>query len=473
MAFKQISLVLMIGGVFLLGCCKTSPEAPLPLDVPDTWSTPLDTSLSEAPPENFTWWKSLNDPTLDWLLETAWEQNLDLHIAMTRVLTARREWEGLKGKRYPHLDGSLTYGHAQYDRKVLNKLLGIHCPKKNSGTKNVDFFELGFDAEWEIDLFGMREHESNAMLATAESMNYEFSNVWLTLSAEIVRNYVELRGFQQRLNLLERSISIQYEILQMAQGLSSGGFESPIDQLNEETRLQTLMAEKPMMQLSIQKAMNRLAVLLGFFPGDLNDSLSSCGSIPLLSDCLPIGIPSELLRRRPDILKAEREVVAATELHAGAVAALFPRLSLYGFVGEIAALCSGGSLAWAAGPQLLLPIFNSRLLEQDVCLNEIKVQQSLYAYQKTVLDALEEAENAISAFNAHKEKKQLLEKAFCRSQESNALTMQLYDGGFKSYTEALGIKKIHLKTEDDYVQSRLLLLLNYVALYKALGGDCQ
>lgn len=475
---KMIKTPFFILLAFSLASCslkKSTDFNSLQIEVPEEWQSCLNEKINPSEQIDDQWWSSLNDPVLDWLIEIAASQNLDLHIALTRVLASRRELEGTKGSVLPHIDGSITYGHVQYKQKVLNRLLGFHCPN-HSGTRNVDFFEAGFDAEWELDLFGMKKHQAAAIYATMEASEFEFANVWVTLTAEIARNYIELRGHQKRLQLLDKSIQFQMEMYQLTKGLSQAGFVNDLNQLNAETLLNSLISEKPVLELAITKTIHRLSVLLAYSPGQLSEDLKDCSDLPSMPESLSIGIPSELLRRRPDILKVERELAAASEVECSAIAAFFPRISLYGFIGEIAALCSGGSITWAAGPQILFPLFNSKLIEQDICLSKIKVQEALYCYQKTVLEALEEVENGIAAFRAEKEKAELLKKSYTASKEAVKLTKELYEQGFKSYPEVLETNQIFMKQEERYLQSQVSLLLHYIALFKALGGgwsECE
>ncbi|HEV8051667.1 MAG TPA: TolC family protein, partial [Parachlamydiaceae bacterium] len=231
-----------------------------------------------------------------------------------------------------------------------------------------------------------------------------------------------------------------------------------------------LIAQKPQLEYLIDRSVNHLSILLGNLPGDLYCELAETMPLPILPCYQPMGIPSELLRRRPDIRKAERDLAAATEEVGTAIAALFPRISLTGFIGDITTFCTSGSLTGFVGPQLLLPIFNSRLLKQDVCLNKIKVGQAFLQYQKTVLEALEETENAISAFHNELEKKELLKRLKISSEEAYQLSMQLYQSGLKNYLEVQLAQRSYLGAESALLQSQIDGLVNYIALYKALGG---
>jgi NodT family efflux transporter outer membrane factor (OMF) lipoprotein len=299
-------------------------------------------------------------------------------------------------------------------------------------------------------------------------------DVWVTLSAEVARNYIELRGLQLRKQLILKNISSQQDSVQLTQELIEIGSASTIDLLQTEEQLSLLIAQKPLIDLSIDKAIHRLSLLLGYAPGELFSELCASGDLPRLPNEKPIGLPSDLLRRRPDIRRAERNLAAATESFGSAIAALFPRLSLYGFVGEIntrlKSLTNGQGVAWFAAPQLLFPIFNSRLLKQDVEASKIQAHQALFEYQKTVLDALEEVENAIASFRYEFERNEQLDHARHTDQMASQLTLQLYQKGIKDYLAVQIANRSLLAVEDTHIQSRIALLLHYVSLYKALGG---
>lgn len=337
------------------------------------------------------------------------------------------------------------------------------------GNRNLNLFEAGFDADWEIDLFGYNAHKTKALQAEAQASEAAYCDVWVSLSAEIARNYVELRGAQQRLSVIVRSVDRQKETLQMIEGLTQTGFSSSLDHKQAMEELSVLQAQKPQIEFDIYKSIHRLSILLGYVPSALLCELIEPRDLPSLPCYKPVGIPSELLRRRPDIRKVERELAAATEHVGSAIAGMFPRLSLNGFIGELGTF-SANSFTWLAGPQLLMPIFNSRLIEEDIKFSKIKACEALYIYQKTVLEALEETENAIASFHFELERQVYLERAHESSRESHELTEQLYERGFKDFLEVLITNRSQLSAEDNHVQSQVQLLLSYISLYKALGG---
>lgn len=473
---KSNILVLIVIALGITGCTM-GPKYNAPcVEMPSEWHSDPCTGMHTDYDECFVWWEALNDPTLNSLLERAACQNLDLSIAATRILESRMEYNGERTSNlFPHIDASASYGHVGYNKAILNQVLGRHNHQHGRG--NIDFFEAGFDAEWEIDLFGMRKHELKALKAKSEASKEEFCNIWITLSADIVKNYVDLRGLQQRLKVLNENIKLQQETITLIDDLTNTGFTSTIDEKQAQEQLYVLEAQKPLISLGIHRSIHRLSVLLGYQPAELFCELSCEGVLPTLPCDKPIGIPSDLLRRRPDIRKAERDLAASTELVGSAVAAMFPRLSLKGFIGDISTL-HAGSFTWFASPQLFLPVFNSKMLQRDVDISKVKVEQSLYEYHKTVLTALEEAENAIAALRFEMERNNHLQHAEKASQEAYELTLQLYQKGLKGYLDVLVADRSYLHSEDNYLQSQIEMLYNYIALYKALGGgwvceDCE
>lgn len=459
--------------LILTGCTVGPKYIPPEMDVPNEWHSSSSEGMSADQPDCFVWWKALNDPVLNSLMQRAADQNLDLFIAGTRILEARLERKGKEAEVYPRLDGSVTAGHLYMSKDVLRSgILGTHC--KHSCKRNVNFFEFGFDASWEIDLFGFNKHEVSAAQARIEATEESLCDIWVTLSAEIARNYIELRGLQQRKNLILKNIAGQQDSVHLTQELLEIGTASTIDLLQAEEQISLLIAQKPLLDLAIDKTIHRLSILLGYAPGELFAELCEPQMLPSLPCEKPIGLPSDLLRRRPDIRRAERNLAAATESIGSAVAALFPRFSLYGFLGEISthlkSLTNSKGMTWFAAPQLLFPIFNSRLLTQDVEANKIHARQVLFEYQKIVLGALEEVENAMASFRYESERNNHLNRAQEIDREASQLTLQLYQKGVKDYLAVLIAHRSLLAVEDSYLQSQIDLLLHYVSLYKALGG---
>lgn len=456
-----------------VGSRYQEPEIP----IPNEWHSSLSENMNFKDPEKFVWWESLNDSLLNSLIQRAAEKNLDLFIAGTRILEVRAEKQGKMAEFYPHIDGSLTTGHVYYSKNALvHGILDAVCPshRRRSVKRNVNFFEVGFDANWEIDLFGANQYAMRALQAKIESTSESLCDLWVTLSAEVARNYVELRSLQQRIKLLDRQMEIQQETIHLTHELFKIEIASSFDILKTEEQLVTLSAQKPLLEVGVDKAIHRISVLLGEFPEELFRELSITQELPQIPCEQPIGIPSELLRRRPDIRKAERNLAAATESVSSAVAELFPRLSLSGFIGSIStqlsSLVHSSSFTWFAAPQLLFPIFNSSLITQDIDFNKIKAQQALFEYQQVVLNALEEVENGITSFHQEEKHHDYLNQVYQTRQSAYQLSFDLYQRGIQDYLEVLESSRSILSAQESINQSQADLLLDYIALYKALGG---
>lgn len=458
----------LLASTALLASCMAGRTYEPPLtELPEEWPYNFTESFEKDSPDCFHWWSALEDPWLTFLIEQAAHYNLDLSLASSRVLEARRMEKSGSALLYPHVDATAAYQHAQFSKKTINHILGTHLRKNH-----LDLFEAGFDAEWEIDLFGKNRHERKALEAQSASTEAEFTSVWISLSAEIAKNYIQLRGWQLKSQSIEKKKELQKEIVCLTQSLLEAGFVGPEQQWKAEEQFHLLSANKKNIEEEITKILHRLSVLIGFSPRELVDDLQEISTLPSLPIHKPIGIPSELLRRRPDIRKAERDLAATVEQKDAAIAALFPRISLTGFIGEIG-IFGAGTTAWTVGPQLLCPIFNSKALKQDVDLSKIKVQQALCEYQKTILLALEETENALASFSYSQEKNQDFARSLKLNQMIFIQTEQLYNIGMKNTLDFLTQSISLAQAEENYQESQMTLLIDYVVLYKALAGGWE
>ncbi len=456
--------------LILLASCSAPSYKKRDIEIPTSWHSQLAGSL-KAHDSPFEFWNALEDPLLCQLLDTAKQQNLDLSLAYNRILEARLLHKGKKSELYPHIDGSLTSGHLLLSKEILHHGILKHC---GSSKRDMNFFEAGFDVDWEIDLFGYRRHQINASEAKEQAAEESFSDLWISLSSEIARNYIELRFNQHMWNLSVQKIDLAREQLSLLKELLRIGKIRSVDMLQSEKELSYLLNNSFAIECSVESSIHRLSVLLGYPPAELYCLLSETKDFPSLPVEQPIGMPSDLLRRRPDIRKAERELAAATEEVETAIAALFPRFSLFGFIGEVGtqlkSLGKGTGATWLAAPQLLFPIFNSKLLKQDVAFNRIEAEQACLHYQKTVLTALEEVENGIAAYRSELEKENELHKIDVNEQDAYRLTFDLYNQGFIDYNEVLGVELELIQSKEALAQNKKDLLLQSISLYKATGG---
>ena len=273
---SNIRLLLFIATIFLAGC-TLGPKYECPnVAIPEEWYGAECGEEGEL--DNFVWWEQLCDPVLDWLIQQAATQNLDVQIAATRVLAARSAKDSKKADCYPRLDLTNSYDHVYFSKDALfNGILGEDCCH---GKRSVNFFEIGFDAEWELDLFGRISHEVAALKAEEEASEESLNDVWITLSAEIARNYIQLRGLQQRLDIIDKTIETQRQTVALTKDLLARGIVGDVEVHRAEAVMSSVTAQKLPIQLGINKAIFRISVLLGYPPGDLYCYLSAPGCPP-------------------------------------------------------------------------------------------------------------------------------------------------------------------------------------------------
>lgn len=463
---KIRSIYFLILLTLLAGCNSSSKYAPPDLDMPCHWNNPPPPQDIHEDEDMVTWWKSFNDPILEWLIETASEQNIDLYIAMTRICEARYERKGAEAPYYPRIDATCSNSYLHTQNKIVNHLFDNNITNK----KTFNLFEAGFDADWELDFFGKGNYDRRSLQAKLEATEENYYDIWITLSAEIARNYVELRGYQHRLVLLDNTLQDQKEAISLLQELNKTGLQSSVENSMAEELLYQFEAERPLLLLAADKVIYRLAILLGYAPGDLMCVLAPPGEIPAIPDLLCVGMPSDLLRRRPDIRVAERQLAAATESVGSAIADMFPRLSIRGFIGDIATNLKSFNIGYFLSPRLIMPLLNSSTVKQDVTINRIRAHRACFEYQKTVLNALEEAELAMATLRAESDRSHALFNAYRSSQKAYDFNKELYTNGLRDYRELLISHKNVSSTQDAYTQSQVALLSAYISLYKAMGG---
>jgi multidrug efflux system outer membrane protein len=462
-------------GIAAAGCSKLPPPyIPPHTEIETSWHSQSTDNMHSCAVDDIVWWQELNDSLLTSLLERAFVQNLDLATIQLRIEEARIQQTGAAASLYPRVDATVSGGRVNYPRGALVKdVLRQHGHGKTYN--GVNFFECGFDALWEIDLFGVAAYQERAAAAHTQATEESLQDAWVALSAEVAKNYINLRMLQAHLHLAQIDDALALDDISLVKTQLDIDYASGITVAEAEEQQQRLSIRKPQIEEAISKAQYRIATLLGMQPGELCNELNDINQLPKLPFDQPLGIPSDLLRRRPDIRQAEREFAVATEQVGSAIAELFPRLSLRGFIGDIAthisSLFSSGGCTWFLQPQLLAPIFNSRLLQQDVAISELKAERAYYHYRKTVLAALEEAENAIGATNAACQQHYHLVQAEAAAADILEMTRALYTQGLRDYRSVIAAEQRANNAQKTVIESHATLLLNYVALYKALGGS--
>lgn len=462
---KLIPLTLAaVAFLILAGCATVGPNyVPPQTTAPAAWNTQLQGGITvSADPKNLAaWWTTLSDPELSRLIERAAAGNLDLKKAGARVREARARRGLSKAGAYPTLDAS---GSATRSRGSAD----------TGPAATTDLFSAGLDASWEIDLFGGVRRSVEAADADLAAAGEELHDTLVTLLAEVAINYLDLRTAQTRLAVTETSIKSLEETQNLAKWRSQAGLGDELAVEQARYNLESAKSQIPALLTAIAEAQNRLAVLLGEAPGAVHAELSKPEPLPTLPPEVAVGVPADLLRQRPDVRKAERQLAAQTARIGVATSELYPKLRLSGAIG-LQALTLGGlfnsaSVTSSASSGLTWRIFDAGAIRQNIEIQSALQEQSLIAYESAVLSAQEEAENAILAFAQEQRRRQSLSEAARSAQAAAELAGLKYRAGLIDFTTVLEAERSLLNFKDQLARSDGAIVANLVKLYKSLGG---
>jgi len=468
----QFFLVVLLG--LLPGCTVGPAYHPPAVQVAAQWSSPLAGGETGSSASAAVWWKNFNDPELDSLIERAVKSNLDLKIATARVREARAQYGVTSADLWPSVGSS-----GSYERQLQSKhqpILGaIPLPANVPFENNV--YQAGFDASWEIDVFGGTRRAVEAAKTGAAAAEYGRRAALVSLLGEVARYYVEARGFQQRLAIARQNIEAQQVMVALARSRFKGGLTSELDVQQAAALLATTEAHVPALETGFKEAAHRLGVLLGQPPGALLAELSKEAPIPDALPGVPVGLPSELLRRRPDIQQAERELAGATARIGMAVADLYPKFSLTGDAGlqsvSVGDWFSAGSRFWSVGPTVQWKIFDAGRIRANIKVQNAREEQALAHYEQTVLASFEDVENALTAYAKEQTRRQSLADAVQANRQALEMASQLYQSGLADFLRVLESQRSLYESQDALVQSERTVILNLIKLYKALGGGWE
>jgi len=475
---KNRSQLLLAGAALAVAFfqgCAVGPNYQQPKTAaPAQWSAPMGGGETNIEPAIASWWKSFNDPQLDSLVERAVNSNHDLRIAGARVREARALYRIASSQLWPTVDAGGSY--ARQNQSKNQPVLGsLPMPSGIPFENNV--YQAGFDASWEIDVFGGNRRAVEAGKAEVAAAEFGRRNVLVTLLGEVARNYVELRGCQRRLEIATNNLKTQEEALALTQDRFKNGLTSDLDVQQAATLLANTRAVIPTLESGIQGYIHRLGVLLGQPPEALLAELSAPAAIPSSPPEVPVGLPSELLRRRPDVQQAERQLAASTARIGVATADLFPKFSLTGVAGFESTSASdwfaGGSKFWSLGPTVQWRIFDAGRIRANIRVQNARQEQALAAYEETVLMSFEDVENSLVAYAKEQIRRRSLEDAVNSSQDSLHLANQLYSNGLASFINVLDAERSLYQAEDALAVSDKAVTQNLISLYKALGGGWE
>ena len=439
------------------------------MPAPPTWrEIPVAEAQSLA---NTAWWDLFEDPRLQELVRIALVENKDLKIAVERIEEARARYGFAKADFWPKLDASATAGRLRFNAGSL-----IHTPEGDQGTDSgateTPFYSLSADVSWEIDFFGRIRRTTESQKALFLGTQEARRSAVLTLVADVARAYFELRDYDRRLEIARRTIESRREYVQLAKDRFEGGITPEIDFRQAEAELRRIEAVVFDLERLIALKENELSVLLGRNPGEV--VRGHAVDEQKLPAAVPAGLPSELLDRRPDVREAEQTLAATTANIGAAKALLFPRIALtgsYGFAStDLDRLFEGPSKSWNIIGNLLQPIFNAGKNRRRVEVTESQQRQTLYAYERTILQAFRETEDALVSYRKTGQQRSALADRVKAERKVLELAELRYRGGVAAYLEVLDAQRSLFNAEVEETQIIGGNLVSLVRLYKALGG---
>jgi NodT family efflux transporter outer membrane factor (OMF) lipoprotein len=455
------------------GCRTVGPNyTPVKVGVPSEWPSVEASDKAAKPAADAEalaeWWTTIEDPALSGLIEKALSNNKDLKIALTRIRQSRAAL-GVAGKQ---LDPSVT-GSARYRRTQS----GTPTADNNDPSlfsSGSDFYNIGFDASWEIDLFGKKHRSIEAAAAEFEASEEGYRSVLVSLASETASNYVKLRTLQKQLEIVHRNLELQEKALAVLEDKAAAGLIGTLQVQQSKYNIENTRSRIPGYNVSIEESLNTLAILLGETPGDLHGELSAPAPIPAPGVEIAIGIPADVLRRRPDIRNAERMLAAQTARVGVAVADLYPTFSLSGFLGMTAnstsAFFSDDSPAVSITPFISVPLFNRGKIRDQIEIQNAIQERTLIEYETTVLDAIKEVRDAIIAYGEEQKRYRILEKGAAEARSALDIANERFRSGLVDFLDVLDAQRALLSFEETQIGSRGNITQDLIRLYKALGG---
>jgi outer membrane protein, multidrug efflux system len=469
MKTQRLSIVLL--AAILAAGCAVGPDYHAPqTKAPGTWSEAPLGGATNAPVQFTDWWKTFHDPELDSLIARAVKANYDLRIAEAQLLQARALRSGVVWQFTPTINGSASFMDQQRSRNAQtgatsNMVLQTHL------------YDANFDASWEIDIFGglrRQLEQANAQFASVEDQRRA---VLVSVLAEVARNYVDVRGLQQRVEINRKNIVAQQESVEITRARFHAGLTSELDVKQAEVLLATTRAQLPTLETSLQQTVHQLSVLIGRAPGALLEELSATGPVPAPPPEVPVGLPSDLLRRRPDVRAAENDLHAANANIGVQTAELFPKFYLLGLGGystiSASSWISPGSQYWSAGPTMTWRLLDFGRIRAQIKAADAQTQQALAVYEKTVITAFQDVEDALVAYHNEQVRYRALTEAVQANRRALELASELYQKGLGDYLNVLVTQRALFEVEDQLADSQRTVTANLVALYKALGGGWE
>lgn len=449
-------------GLWLVGCA-VGPDYQRPSDrMPATWSFAKHQDTPAAKPADLArWWRRFHDPKLNSLVEQAVAVNLDVKQAVARLYQARARRQASASPFWPWINSSGSEAES-------------HSGGSGPSSGHSRSYHGGLGASWEVDLFGGNRRNLESAGARVAAATADLDATRLSMASEVALTYCQLRSVQDLISVARRNLVTQQQSMQITRDRRGAGFASDLDVVNAEALVANTKAGIPLLETSALQSAHAISVLLARPPAELVAMLADRSPIPTASSSVPTGIPSDLLRRRPDIRRAEATAHAATANIGVAVADLFPKFSLTGSISQQSVKLSDW-LSPAARVSSYGPSFNWALFQGGNVNANIRVQQALraeavLAYRKTVLVALQEVEDSMVACSNDQKRHVSLAEAVSANQRAVEMSLKLYTAGQIDFLNVLNAQRSLLQSESQFTQNNLEMATDLIALYKALGG---
>jgi NodT family efflux transporter outer membrane factor (OMF) lipoprotein len=487
----------------LIAGCVVGPDFQRPeAAVPHAWRAaqpPVGAEVTSRPtaaPLDTAWWTSFQDPELVRLEERVAGANLDLKVASIQLAESRAARSVTAAEQFPTLDGNASFTREQASANGVLTDSGVSAgptsassvasgtgsgvattPAGSKALAPFNIWQAGFDSSWELDLWGRVRRSVEAADASVESSADARRDLLVSTMAEVARDYIQLRGTQTVHTITLDNLHAAEAIERVTRERNINGLTTELDVAQASAQVATEKALLPQLEQQEAETINRLSFLLGQAPGALRVELQAAAPVPPTPPVVPVGLPSELARRRPDIRQAEAQLHNATAEIGVAKADFYPSVTLSGSASlqalEFDRLGNWASHQFAVGPSLTLPIFEGGRLKATLNLRKEQQQEAAVTYQRTVLSAWHEIDNALTAYSAEQQRRNQLEASVVHNQKAFALAQDQYKGGIGSFLQVLTAERSLLAAQQDLAESTTTISTNLVSLYKSLGGGWE
>jgi NodT family efflux transporter outer membrane factor (OMF) lipoprotein len=474
-AMKAAKYASVLAITAVLTGCAVGPDYHTPsTTLPSAYNSLLP---SARPPVITDWWRSFEDPELNSLIDRALAANFDLEIALARLQEARTAEVVTEGGALPELDASGAFARGSGTNSTKGRVEGpLNAGTNTTGLKEITQI-VGFDAGWELDLFGRYRREIEAARDDTQAAAEARNAVLITLFSDVARAYMDARSLQMRLKIAGDNIKIEHATVEVVQQRFDRGLTNELDLTLARRQLATLQSEIGPLSAEMEAAERRLAVLLGEYPENLRVELQQSAQLPELPRDIETGLPLDLLRRRPDIREAERELAANTALIGARTADLFPSVAITagaGLQGQgFGRRPEGNSFIWSAGPTAYWPLLDFGALDAQIDIQDLRAHEALVNYKRMIVSAVEEVENALNSYSAEQDRLQNLSDALTASQRAVTLANERYDRGLTDFLNVTHAERQLYEIQDQYAIAREDVIVQYIAIYKSLGGGWE